>query len=190
VARVAIAIVRDAEPRTRLAHTRREFLRMFAANAVVDIVAVRQPADQLNLRAELPQHHRACRACRAVGCIQNNLPSAQRPRRQQTPDFIQIRRESFRAAQRPALQRDRWLLRQQSLQLCLLRVGQLHAAACKKFDAVVRRDRRRGQHAQRHAVYADRRHPRRNRFEQALARRPRITADQHALHAAAAMGNA
>ncbi len=97
-ATITITIVRNAKPGAGRKDLGREFFRMFAAHAVVDVVAIGLIANRENLGPERAQHHRTCQRSRAIRRIQNNFPSGQRLRRQQG-----ARRRNIAGHRRPIL---------------------------------------------------------------------------------------
>ena len=143
-AAVAVAVVGDAQAGTMLPHRRAHFLGIFAADAGVDVPAVRRIADQHQRTTKLLQHRAAGATGGTVGRIEDDPPASETARRQQG------RHQSEVAGQGSDEGRDRQAGTggtdipglaggQQLLDAQFLLVGQLDAGWTEKLDAVVAR---------------------------------------------------
>ena len=74
-ATIAVAVVRDAQPRSGCEHARRQLLSVFAADPGVDVAAVGGVAQADDLGAKRPQHHRTRRARRPVRGVEHDAPA-------------------------------------------------------------------------------------------------------------------
>ena len=205
-AAVGVAVMRDAEICMRLEHRALQRFEMRRAAPVVDVDAIRQRMDDLDLRAELAQHARHDLVRRTIRAVEHDVHAVEAlvARRKHEIDVLvqEIGAILDVADFLAGRTRERVVLLKlvhDGLKLVLDRIRQLVAVAAKELDAVVMkrivrgrnhdarlrlvaaceiRDGGRRDDASEHRAAACRANARRQRRFEHLARNARVAADQ------------